>query len=93
MKFILIVSLSFFSINSYCQVNNIQNSPYNMENSINNMENSPYNMDNSQYNLNSKNGVYDNQGNRTGYQVKEPSGVTNFYDNQGNRTGYTPSKR
>ena len=85
MKFILIVSLSFFSINSYCQVNNIQNSPYNMENSINNMENSPYNMrnspynmDNSQYNLNSKNGVYDNQGNRTGYQVKEPSGVTNF---------------
>jgi hypothetical protein len=57
------------------------------------LENSPYNMDNSQYNVNSKNGVYDNTGNRIGYEVKAPSGVTNYFDNSGNRIGYTPSKR
>lgn len=50
-------------------------------------------MDNSQYNVNSKNGVYDNTGNRIGYEVKAPSGVTNYFDNSGNRIGYTPSKR
>ena len=78
------------SISSIAQTTNLKNSPYNMENSINNMENSPYNMRNSPYNmenspnnLSSTNGVYDNQGNRTGYQVKEPSGVTNYYDNKG----------
>ena len=57
------------------------------------LENSPYNMENSQYNTNSKNGVYDNTGNRIGYEVKAPSGVTNYFDNSGNRIGYTPSKR
>ena len=72
---------------------NIENSPYNMENSPYNMRNSPYNMDNSQYNINSKNGIYDNSGNRVGYEVKAPSGVTNYFDNSGNRIGYTPSKR
>lgn len=72
---------------------NMQNSPYNMENSPYNMRNSPYNMDNSQYNFNAKNGVYDNSGNRIGYEVQAPSGVTNYFDNSGNRIGYTPSKR
>lgn len=89
-----------FSFNAFGQVNNMNNSPYNMENSPYNMDNSqynmknsPYNMDNSSYNMNSTNGVYDNSGNRTGYKVEAPSGVTNYFDNQGNRTGYTPSKR
>ena len=72
---------------------NMQNSPYTMENSPYNMRNSPYNMDNSQYNFNAKNGVYDNSGNRIGYEVQAPSGVTNYFDNSGNRIGYTPSKR
>ena len=72
---------------------NMQNSPYNMENSPYNMRNSPYNMDNSAYNVNAKNGVYDNSGSRIGYEVKAPSGVTNYFDNAGNRIGYTPSKR
>ena len=72
---------------------NMQNSPYNMENSPNNMRNSPYNMDNSAYNASAKNGVYDNSGNRIGYEVKAPSGVTNYFDSTGNRIGYTPSKR
>ena len=96
----LVLILSLFPTLCLSQVNNMNNSPYNMDNSIHNMENSPnnmrnspYNMDNSQYNTNSTNGVYNNQGNRTGYQVKEPSGVTNYYDNQGNRTGYTPSQK
>ena len=64
----------------------IHNSPYNMRNS-------PYNMDNSPYNMNATNGVYDNSGNRIGYEVKAPSGVTNYFDNSGNRIGYTPAKR
>lgn len=72
---------------------NMQNSQFNMENSPYNMRNSPYNMDNSQYNFNAKNGVYDNTGNRIGYEVQAPSGVTNYFDNNGNRIGYTPSKR
>ena len=82
-----------FSFNAFAQVNNMNNSSYNMQNSPYNMKNIPYNMDNSQYNTNSTNGVYDNSGNRTGYKVEAPSGVTNYYDNKGNRTGYTPSQR
>jgi len=100
MKTLLFGTLMGFSIFSYSQTGNMNSSPYNMDNSINNLENSPrnmrnspFNMDNSPNNLDSKNGVYDNKGNRTGYQVKEPSGVTNYYDNRGNRTGYTPSQR
>jgi len=100
MKKIALVLLMGFGSSVFAQVNNMNNSPYNMQNSINNMENSPNNMRNSPnnmanspYNLDAKNGVYDNQGNRSGYQVKEPSGVTNYYDNQGNRTGYTPSSK
>ena len=100
MKNLILVLIMSFPIIGMTQTGNMNSSPYNMENSIYNMENSPYNMrnspynmDNSPYNLDSKNGVYDNQGNRTGYQVKEPSGVTNYYDNKGNRTGYTPSQR
>ena len=97
---LLIAQLGLFTRNSNAQVTNLdnspynmQNSPYNMENSSNNMRNSPYNMDNSAYNVNSKNGVYDNTGNRIGYEVKAPSGVTNYFDNSGNRIGYTPAKR
>ncbi|QWE07914.1 hypothetical protein [Polynucleobacter ibericus] len=97
---LLATHLGLFPLPSQAQVMTLENSPYNMENSQFNMENSPYNMrnspynmDNSQYNVNSKNGVYDNTGNRIGYEVKAPSGVTNYFDNSGNRIGYTPSKR
>ena len=97
---LLIAQIGLFARNSSAQVMNLdnspynmQNSPYNMENSSNNMRNSPYNMDNSAYNVNSKNGVYDNTGNRIGYEVKAPSGVTNYFDNSGNRIGYTPTKQ
>jgi len=82
----LLAQATLFAQKSFAQVVNLDNSPYNMRNS-------PYNMDNSQYNINSKNGVYDNSGNRIGYEVKAPSGVTNYFDNSGNRIGYTPSKR
>lgn len=73
--------------------NNYQNNINNMDNSPNNMRNSPYNTDNSPSNLSATNGIYDNSGNRVGYEVKAPSGVTNYYDNSGNRVGYTPAKR
>ena len=104
MKYLLAIFLvaqaALYAQKSFAQITNLdnspynmQNSPYNMENSSNNMRNSPYNMDNSAYNVNSKNGVYDNTGNRIGYEVKAPSGVTNYFDNSGNRIGYTPTKQ
>jgi len=69
--------------------NNYQNSITNYQNSPSNYRNSPSNYANSPNNYNANNGVYDNQGNRTGYSVqkKDGSGI-NIYDNQGNRTGY-----
>ena len=73
--------------------NNFQNSLNNFDNSPNNFKNSPNNWENSPNNFNATNGVYDNRGNRIGYEVQAPSGVTNVYDNSGNRIGYTPSKR
>ena len=71
---------------------NFQNSPLNFDNSSLNFKNSPLNFENSPLNFNSTNGVYDNRGNRIGYEVQTPSGVTNYFDNNGNRTGYTPSR-
>ena len=72
---------------------NFQNSPLNFDNSSLNFQNSPLNFDNSPLNFNSTNGVYDNSGNRIGYGVTTPSGVTNFFDNNGNRSGYKPGSR
>ena len=96
----LLAQEALYDQKSFAQVMNLDNSPYNMQNSQYNMENSPYNMrnspynmDNSPYNASAKNGVYDNSGSRIGYEVKAPSGVTNYFDNSGNRIGYTPSRR
>ena len=52
-----------------------------------------YNFDNSPNNFSATNGVYDGKGNRVGYEVQSPTGVTNFFDNNGNRIGYSPSRR
>lgn len=100
MKFLLIAALFTLPPPVWAQVTNLDNSPYNMQNSLYNMDNSPYNMrnspfniDNSPYNSSTSNGVYDNAGNRLGYEVKAPSGVTNYFDNSGNRIGYTPAKQ
>lgn len=100
MKKLLFASLAALTYPVLAQITNLdnspynmQNSPYNMDNSPYNMRNSPYNMDNSPYNASATNGVYDNTGNRIGYEVKAPSGVTNYFDNSGNRIGYTPAKR
>ena len=69
--------------------NNWENSSNNWENSSNNWKNSPNNWENSSSNSSSKNGVYDNQGNRRGYAVPRQSGSgVNYFDNEGNRTGY-----
>lgn len=72
---------------------NYQNSPMNYENSSMNYRNSPMNYENSPLNYNATNGIYDNNGNRQGYEVQAPSGVTNYFDNNGNRIGYSPSQR
>ena len=89
MKYLLTIFLlaqaALYAQKSFAQVMNLDNSPYNMRNS-------PYNMENSAYNASAKSGVFDNSGNRIGYEVKAPSGVTNYFDNSGNRIGYTPSK-
>ena len=71
---------------------NYQNSELNYNNSSLNYQNSPLNYQNSPLNYNSNNGVYDNKGNRLGYETTSPSGVTNIFDNNGNRIGYSPSK-
>jgi len=72
---------------------NYKNSELNYNNSPLNYNNSPLNYNNSPLNYNANNGVYDNQGNRIGYEVQSPQGVTNVFDNNGNRIGYSPSKR
>ena len=61
---------------------NYQNSKLNYNNSSLNYQNSPLNYQNSPLNYNSSNGVYDNSGNRIGYEVKAPSRVTNYFDYQ-----------
>lgn len=70
---------------------NYNNSTLNYNNSPLNYNNSPLNYQNSPLNYNSTNGVYDNSGNRIGYQTQAPSGVTNVFDNNGNRIGYSPA--
>lgn len=97
---VLVVLISLFSAPAKAQITNFdnsplnfQNSPLNFDNSPLNFKNSPLNFENSPLNFNSTNGVYDNRGNRIGYEVQTPSGVTNYFDNNGNRTGYTPSRR
>ena len=70
---------------------NYNNSPLNYDNSPLNYNNSPLNYQNSPMNYNSNNGVYDNSGNRIGYQTQSPTGVTNVFDNKGNRIGYSPA--
>ena len=89
-----------FLIGNVCfaQVNSWDNSPFNYNNSQFNYNNSPYNYNNSPYNYNNSpnnynanNGVYDNSGNRIGYETQSPTGVTNIFDNNGNRIGYAPA--
>jgi len=72
---------------------NFNNSPLNFDNSPLNFNNSPLNFQNSPLNINSTRGVYDNNGNRTGYAVPNPSGTVNYYNNNGSRTGYGPNGR
>lgn len=104
MKTQLIIALVSFAIAS-CSANaqqsmnyndsplNYRNSELNYDNSPLNYKNSPLNYENSPLNYNATNGVYDNRGNRIGYEVQAPSGVTNIYSNDGRRMGYVPSQQ
>ena len=89
----LLAQLAIYARYTEAQVTNWDNSPLNYQNSPLNYQNSSLNYQNSPLNYNSTNGVYDNNGNRIGYQTQSPSGVTNVFDNNGNRIGYSPSKR
>ena len=90
----LIVSLAHAqqAINWNDSPNNFQNSLDNWDNSPNNWKNSPNNWDKSGNNFNASNGVYDNRGNRVGYEVQTQSWVTNIYSNEGRRMGYVPAQ-
>ena len=57
----------------------------NYQNSPSNYNNSPSNYSNNQSNYNATNGVFDNSGNRIGYEVTAPTGVTNIFDNNDNQ--------
>lgn len=87
------ISLVNAQVDSPGQSLNFNNSPLNYENSPLNYKNSPLNYQNSPNNYSATNGVYDNGGNRIGYETKSPAGVTNIYDNRGNRIGYKPSSQ
>lgn len=83
----------------YAQVESWNNSPYNWKNSeynsnnnSSNWDNSPYNWKNSPENYDSRNGLYGSNGERVGYEVVSPQGVTNYFDNNGNRLGYAIKK-
>lgn len=91
----VILAMLVYCTTPKAQVISWEDSPYNWKNSVdnwsnspNNWNNSPYNWNNSSYNYNSPNGIYDNYGNRIGYETKSPTGTTNIYDNYGNRIGY-----
>jgi len=97
LKLVFLLLLSFHSLilaqpsnNWNNSPNNWNNNPNNWNNSPNNWNNNPSNWNNNPNNWNSQNGVYDDKGNRKGYQVQSPEGVTNYFDNNGNRIGYTP---
>jgi hypothetical protein len=70
--------------------NNWQNSSQNWQNSSRDWQNSPQNWQNSPNNYYNANGIYDQNGNRTGYVVPGPNNGLNYFDNSGNRTGYQP---
>ena len=69
---------------------NWQNSSQNWQNSSQNWKNSPQNWQNSANNYNRANGIYDSNGNRTGYRVPSANGGVNYFNNDGSRRGYHP---
>jgi hypothetical protein len=91
---VFVVSPAFSQITSWEKSPlNYKNSELNYQNSPLSYNNSPLNYQNSPLNTNSTNGVYDNKGNRIGYETKSNEGVTNLFDNNGNRIGYSPAQQ
>ena len=91
---VFVVSPAFGQITSWENSPiNYKNSELNYQNSPLNYNNSPLNYQNSPLNTNSTNGVYDNNGNRIGYETTSNEGVRNIFDNNGNRISYSPAKQ
>jgi len=93
MKKILLIGLTLLTSSSFAWTSwedspmNWKNSDMNYENSSMNWKNSSMNWENSSMNPNSR-GIYDADGNRSGYIVPKSGGGFNMFDNQGNRMGY-----
>ena len=66
------------------------NSELNIKNSSLDWNNSPLNWNNTYVNPYATNAIYDNTGNRIGYERKNEYGTTNIFDNEGKRQGYKP---
>jgi hypothetical protein len=86
----LITSSSAYAQNWNASPYNYNNSPHNYNSSPYNYNSSPYNYNNSPYDMNSRNGIYDNDGNRVGYGVQRSDEGKNYFDNSSNRSGYRP---
>lgn len=67
-----------------------ENNQLTLQNNSMDWNNNPYNWDNTFLNPYAKNGLYDNDGNRIGYERKNEYGTTNIFDNDGNRRAYNP---
>jgi hypothetical protein len=72
---------------------NWQNSQQNWQNGSQKWENNPQNWDNSANNYNNANGIYDSNGNRTGYVVPRADGGVNYFNDNGDRRAYQPSNQ
>jgi hypothetical protein len=68
---------------------NWRNNSYNINNTAQSWDNNPMNWKNDPFNYEARNGVYDRDGQRVGYEVVSPQGVKNYFDNNGKRMGYT----
>jgi hypothetical protein len=94
---VVIVAFFLFCVLVRCTVAQTlwENSPYNFANNEYNHANTQYDYKNSQlrwenneFNLTSNTGIYNNIGERMGYEVINRDGTRNFFDSNGNRIGY-----
>lgn len=97
---IVLIAFVLFCVLVQCTVVRAQtsiweNNPYNFKNNELNYantsydySNSQYNWENNEFNVTARNGMYDNSGDRIGYETVNRYGTRNFYDDYGNRIAY-----
>ena len=67
---------------------NYANNEYNYANTQYDYKNSQYRWENNEFNLATHSGVYDNAGERVGYEVVNRDGTRNFFNGNGDRIAY-----